>query len=361
MRLAFDADAFRTASIAALATTRRRLAALEVRAVQSAPLPLGGIDCAPMTNRRFTRRCRQIALVSILLAPVLTGLPAAAADPATSNSETHGDLVVFPGNFEALVSANDTRPEAGGTGSRMGWHIPGRGYLAGDGWWALVCGNEASATLEQGCVLHGTHLSVTPAMHSVYDGDPVASQLLHWSPLPANLDKAAQDNEKRPALVAVFKPIRSLAGMKLMAGPVATYVHPGMSRYPGTGRPGTLEVRLTMADGKHLDIVPRVAKSPPGEPSPLVNITTFELRQGALRQRLPGYEFSEIGDDGSLSPQQYLLWAGDLDGDGKPDLIINHGGYGTNIAVYLSSLAKEGELVGFAGNFQYSDPSAAGC
>jgi hypothetical protein len=314
-----------------------------------------------MINRRLMTRGRQIATMAILLAAVLAAVPAAAADPTSGTSDTHGDLVVFPGNFEPLVAANDTRAEAGGPGRPTGWHIPGRSYLGGDGWWALVCGNELSATLAQGCTLHSTHLSVTRAMHSVYDGEPIASQLLHWSPLPANLDRLARENEKPPTLVAVFKPIRSLAGMKLMAGPVATYVHPGMGHYPATGRPGTLEVRLTMADGKYLDIVPRVAKSPPGEPSPLVNIATFELRQGTLRQRLPGYEFSEIGDDGSLSPQQYLLWAGDLDGDGKPDLIINHGGYGSNVAVYLSSLAKEGELVGFAGSFQYSDPSAAGC
>jgi len=314
-----------------------------------------------MTDRRPMGRRRQLATASILLAAVCSGSPAAAADPATGNSETHGDLVVFPGNFEPLVSATDTNPEAGGPGSPTGWHIPGRSYLGGGAWWALVCGNAASATLAQGCTLHSTHLSVTRAMHSVYDGEPIASQLLHWLPLPANLDTVAREDEKRPTLVAVFKPIRSLAALNLVAGPVATYVHPGMGRYPATGRPGTVEVRLTLADGKHLDIVPRVAKSPPGEPSSLVNIATFELRQGSLRQRLPGYEFSEIGDDGSLSPQQYLLWAGDLDGDGKPDLIMNHGGYGSNIAVYLSSLAKDGELVGFAGNFQYSDPSSAGC
>jgi hypothetical protein len=62
-----------------------------------------------------------------------------------------------------------------------------------------------------------------------------------------------------------------------------------------------------------------------------------------------------------LSRQDYLLWAGDLDGDGKPDLILNHGEPGIQVALYLSSLAKDGELVGLAGRFQYSDPSSAGC
>ena len=66
---------------------------------------------------------------------------------------------------------------------------------------------------------------------------------------------------------------------------------------------------------------------------------------------------------GQLRPRDYLLWAGDLDGDGKPDFILNHGEqeYGVNVALYLSSLAKKGELVGVAGRFLYSDPRSAGC
>jgi hypothetical protein len=42
-----------------------------------------------------------------------------------------------------------------------------------------------------------------------------------------------------------------------------------------------------------------------------------------------------------------LLWAGDLDNDGKPDFLIDTGGHYnvTEYKLYLSSCAKEGELV----------------
>lgn len=53
-----------------------------------------------------------------------------------------------------------------------------------------------------------------------------------------------------------------------------------------------------------------------------------------------------------------LLWAGDLDADGKLDLYFdefNEKGY-TNTKLFLSSLAGPGELVGFFGSF-----GAAGC
>jgi hypothetical protein len=309
----------------------------------------------PTIRISHVRPCRAIQAAYFGLLVSLATLPAAAADPASGTSETRGDFVLFSGPLGALISADETSPEAGATGSRAGWHLPGRSYRSGDGWWALVCGEDAKAADTAACRLHGTHLSVSRAKHAVYDAEPVPSQFLYWSPLPADLDKVPQSEEKRPKLVAIFKPIRNLSGLKLASGPVATYVHQGMTRYPDTGRPGTLEVRLALPDGQHLDIVPRIAAPQAAD------IATFELRLGERRQRLPGYAFSELGDDGSLTPPQYLLWAGDLDGDGKPDLILNHGGYGIHVAAYLSSLAKEGELVGFAGSFQYADPSSSGC
>jgi hypothetical protein len=48
-----------------------------------------------------------------------------------------------------------------------------------------------------------------------------------------------------------------------------------------------------------------------------------------------------------------LHWAGDLDREGKSDLVIditNHYNL-SRMALFLSSLAKEGELVGLAGFF----------
>lgn len=293
--------------------------------------------------------------------------PARAEDMWTAASVTKGDMVLFPGDLGALVSYDNHDPGAAAPGSDAGWHIPGRGFRAGAGWWALVCDADAtSSDADKRCELYGTRLAVAKAKHEVYDSEPVNSQLLHWSPLPANLDKVAQEGEKRPKLIALFKPIRALAQLKLKAGAVSTYVHRGMKQYPATPRPGTLEVRLSIGDGRHMDVVPRIRVATPqnenGMSAATSGIATFELRAGKQRQQLPGYGFSALAEgQEQLSRQDYLLWAGDLDGDGKPDLILNHGDLDAGVALYLSSLAKDGELVGLAGSFRYFDPSSAGC
>lgn len=273
--------------------------------------------------------------------------------------ETKGDLVVFPGTFGALVSADNQDPNAGQPGSKAGWHIPGNTYRAGTGWWALVCfSDDAPGPGDQrsGCGLYNTSLSVAKAKHGVYDSEPVDSQLLHWSPLPFELDKTEKEGDKRPQLIAVFKPIRSLTTLKFQTGPVSTYVHQGMAAYPKTLRPGTLEVRLALGNGQFADIVPRVQlKNTPAD------ISTFELRIGRQRQQLPGFSVNEMAGTGLQRPQDYLLWAGDLDGDGKPDLILRHSDSSSNVSVYLSTLAKDGDLVGLAGSFEFYDPSSSGC
>lgn len=291
-----------------------------------------------------------------------------AVDLINSYSTTIGDMVLFPGDFGPLVSHDNQNPNAGLPGSKAGWHLPSGRYRAGTGWWALVCNaDERLHDNKKGCKLVSTQLFVARAKHAVYDDKPVNSQLLHWSPLPDNLGKVQQENEKRPHLIAVFKPLRSLATLKLSAGYLKTYVHQGMTQYPRTGRPGTLEVRLSLGDGRNVDVVPRVNPVVPQDgnrdmdPMALINIATFELRMNNQRQQLPGYTVEEIDGGPIQNPQSYLLWAGDLDGDDKPDLILNHGGYGIHVALYLSSLAKRGELVGLAGSFQYADPSTAGC
>lgn len=278
-----------------------------------------------------------------------------------------GDVLLFPGNFGALVSNDNQDPNASAPGNKAGWHMPGRSYGSGDGWWALVCDQaENPGGSKPGCKLHKTHLSVVKAMHAVYDSEPVESQLLHWSPLPANLDKVPHEGEKRPLLIAVFKPEGRLANLNLKAGSVATYVHKGMAEYPSTQRPGTLEVRLPLGDGQYADVVPRIKFSASGANDrmsvPTPDIVAFELRFGQQRQQLSGYAFSPMAEGfGSLRRHDYLLWAGDLDGDGKPDLLLNHGDAEVHVALYLSSLAEKGQLVGLAGHFQYSDPSSAGC
>ena len=59
-----------------------------------------------------------------------------------------------------------------------------------------------------------------------------------------------------------------------------------------------------------------------------------------------------------------LVWAGDLDGDGKTDLLIDTSsrrGEGTDLTLWLSTSAKQGCPLGEAATFSWWDPQNAGC
>ncbi len=86
----------------------------------------------------------------------------------------------------------------------------------------------------------------------------------------------------------------------------------------------------------------------------------FELRAYGQRQRLGGYQW-DIEGPKALAGPQYLLWAGDLDSDNKLDLLMSFQDRGWNTVLFLSSLAKPGELVGEAGRFNYWPPNDPGC
>lgn len=72
--------------------------------------------------------------------------------------------------------------------------------------------------------------------------------------------------------------------------------------------------------------------------------------EGATRQLL--FKDTEVLQDECAS----LRWAGDIDRDGKLDLIYNLGGHytETRLALYLSSAAKPGELVGLVARWDGS-------
>lgn len=303
-------------------------------------------------------------MARLLACSVLMSMQAPGFAQEPPAAEVPSEVVIFTAP-SALVSADNQDPNAGGPGSKMGWNIPGGNYRSGKGWWALVCDKEAkTGTGKAGCSLHTTQLSVTRGKHAVYDSEPVDSQMLYWSPLPAGFDRVPEANDERPLMVALFKPVGKVVKLNLHEGPITTYVHQGMNDFPSTQRQGTLEVRLPMPDGQYADIVPRIRISTKGtgDEPPQMEIATLELRFGKLRQQLPGFAYSGI-DAGYQIPtrKDYLLWAGDLDGDGKPDLMLSHGDPGMDISLYLSSLAKEGELVGLAGQFHFDDPSSSGC
>lgn len=59
-----------------------------------------------------------------------------------------------------------------------------------------------------------------------------------------------------------------------------------------------------------------------------------------------------IGDLG----EPYLVWAGDIDRDGKIDLIYDLSDHyiKTHLALFLSSATKDGELVGLVAEWKWS-------
>ena len=200
------------------------------------------------------------------------------------------------------------------------------------------------------------------------------SQLLTWSPLPYQLGKVNIASDATPAaaperkpgdpvLLAMFKPIGAQAGMRLAAGPIPTWLHRGMKDYP-PAKPvrGFTEMSIDMGQGKKAILRERLIRSSkavqPGQQEE--NTLLIDLEIDGVRQTLGAYAF-HMEPAGFIPPKQYLLWAGDLDGDGKVDLLVNLTGYFWNTTLFLSSLAQPGKLVGNGGSFSFSPPDSPGC
>ena len=79
---------------------------------------------------------------------------------------------------------------------------------------------------------------------------------------------------------------------------------------------------------------------------------TFWVRHGRDRQQLVTFERNVLDH-----PRQ-LLWAGDIDGDHRPDLLFDFplGDAGNNLVLYLSSARTGDQLVARVASF-----STPGC
>ncbi|MET3134268.1 hypothetical protein AAKU55_004563 [Oxalobacteraceae bacterium GrIS 1.11] len=190
--------------------------------------------------------------------------------------------------------------------------LPGREFKSGDGWWSLACAGAA-------CRIGAASLTVTP--HAL-------GQALRWLPAPA------------AGTLLMFKPFRAPANaIRLVAGPVKTY-------YPGArASKAAADWSVALPDGVSMRLHPMSPKDRGGAPQAL------ELRIGALRQLLP-----PLGFNGEYAQHagDHVVWVGDLDGDGKPDLIVKTDeSPGDDFVLLLSSFAKPGQLVGEAGRFKY--------
>ena len=115
---------------------------------------------------------------------ITCGLLLCAAPPSQAAGETQGDIVLFPGTLAPFEpdAANPGGPNKF-TAQKYGWNLPGAGYRAGSGWWALSCDAPADAKIPA-CRLTPTNLSVNRGTHPVYDGEPVP---LLWELQGSNL------------------------------------------------------------------------------------------------------------------------------------------------------------------------------
>lgn len=221
------------------------------------------------------------------------------------------------------------------------WELPGLHYRDASAWLALVCGRKA-------CALRAVTLRATRLMKQPYDGEPVPGQRLAWR----GLSLAAGE---RLVLVA-----QARDGQPWLAP------RPVPSAYGGTGRlerpagPGTLEARLTWA-GESVDLVPRWIRPEPASTTGTTEAAMdLQWRSATLRQTLGTFAF-DIEGPRPVAPEQYLLWAGDLDADGRLDLLVSFGAGTHDVALLLSSRAAPGQAVGEAGRFAYFPIEQAGC
>lgn len=279
---------------------------------------------------RFFRR-----MAAIFTATAIIHAPAIADNDPNSNKST-GLVVLLPGN---LIGHNEN--------SGTAIHLPGREYRTGEGWWAFSCQSR--------CELKPKRLTVSPKAHPEYDGPPVPGQLLDFSPAP------------EPRTLLLFKPFRLTPDqLKLRAGPLTTY-HPGTPSYlkRSTKTQGTFESEVALPDGRLLRFIPTLMLPRPGAPAKQdwqssSSALALEVHIDGKRQVLGTFSFGIDGPQG-LKPSEYVLWVGDLDGDGQPDFLVNLDFAGTGLVLFLSSLAKDGQIVGEAGSFRYFPIESPGC
>ncbi len=196
-------------------------------------------------------------------------------------------------------------------------------YKNGEIWQALVCSKE--------CSLQPVVLTVRSEILLKYFNDTVTGQRL-------SIAKKPQGD-----LIALFQGLPPTVAVKSPT----TLLHRGMAKYPGSGRPGSLEIGIPPLGPEKLRVVPRLVND---------RIVRVYLESDRRRQLLGELRIPEMnaGPSDLAKGRSLLLWAGDLDGDGKPDLVMSFeswSGNDSSVELFLSSMAKGDDFVGKAGSY----------
>ena len=281
------------------------------------------------------------------------------ASAGDTSDPTSGKLVLFPGPSPITNFGN-----IGDSVSVLftGWNIPGKHFKPGDGWWIFACKDI--------CQLSPAKMSVQLSKHPDYDAPPIPSQLMKWSPMPFQID-----DEKRypatgytrmpsdPILLAIVKPISTLAdSLHFAPGPVTTWWHHGIKKDPKSNKDFS-DTTIEIGQGKQAHLLQRFITLPKkSDENVAQRRLVIELQIDGTRQYLGDFVDNNIGGPTKLvDARSFLMWIGDIDGDGKVDLLINQTTDYWYTTMFLSTLAKNGQLVGKAGTFHFTPPDSPGC
>jgi hypothetical protein len=192
--------------------------------------------------------------------------------------------------------------------------------LATQEWLALICTGQA-------CWLRSTTLTLDP------DGCAQDRSLL----VSLKRQLRLRHNEAFIALVA-----RSIAS----PGPLKTAFNVRTPRRPEDAAYGSLGVALNMLDAEAARLIPR------WNDKTRETYLTVYLETATRRQALGRISFEALHQ--GLKPHDILLWTGDLDGDGKVDLITQTATQtdSSTLSLWLSGQAKPNELVGLASSVE---------
>jgi hypothetical protein len=182
------------------------------------------------------------------------------------------------------------------------------------------------------------------------DGDDCELRTTRVSVASSEHENVVGEFEETEELAVLDDPVAVFHDTQLRSGPVTTWhgVEPSGRAFGGTNTIG----RWTMPDSK----------------------TSFELSWSELPDGA-GFRYyfghgnkkqmlldtaaeTHDGEDIALT----VHWVGDMDGDGKPDMLVSVAGESCayDMRLYLSSRARKGEFVGEAARFSGDEP-ACGC